>query len=457
MKSILHQSAAIRAGQKSAANAVAHAIEAIQDWQNLNAVTSVYARRAQNQAAKIDAQIAKGQNPGPLAGIPFAAKNLFDVEGHITRAGSRATEKSPPAKRDAFAIRALESAGAILVASTNMDELAYGFTGENGWDGNTRNPRATSLSAGGSSSGSAALVGAGAVPFALGTDTNGSIRVPAALSGVSGLKPTYGRISRSGVYPFVHSLDHVGVLAANAADLATVFQVIDTVDPEDPIQMPVPTPRRTEARQRAARLGGYFAKCLHPDVAEAVDDAAKALDGHEIVEMTLAEKARAAAFVITNAESGQRHLKGLRKTPDRYGKLVRRRLQAGALLPAAWTGRAQKLRHLVVNELTRLQTGADILIAPATPCPAFPIGADNWKLGNKTVPIRLAIGMFTQPLTITGVPIGVGVRQGTRSRLPVGVQMIGRPFEENRVLKAMEQIEDAGFVMAPEHGKESNE
>ncbi len=440
---------AVCSGRTSASETVAQALAAIEAAAGLNAATHVHAERARARAAALDARISEGGDPGPLAGVPFAVKNLFDVEGQITRAGSRATGADPPAARDAYAIRALEEAGAVLVASTNMDELAYGFSGENAHDGDTRNPRDPRLSAGGSSSGSAALVAAGAVPLALGTDTNGSVRVPAALSGIAGLKPTYGRLSRSGVFSFVHSLDHVGVFAATADDLAAALAALDGPDPDDPAQASGVSPRPVPQELRAARLGGWFAAPLHPDVAEAVDAAAGALGAPTTVELTLAEAARAAAFVLTTAEGGQRHLAGLARHAERFGPLVRDRLRAGALVPAAWTGRAQKLRRRVTDELSDLHREADVLFAPATPCPAFPLGTAEHGVAGEVLPIRLGIGMFTQPLTLTGVPIGVAVRRGARSGLPVGVQVIGRPFEEATVLAAMARLEKAGFVMHP--------
>jgi AtzE family amidohydrolase len=381
-------------------------------------------------------------------------KNIFDVEGCVTRAGSRATDRNPPASRDAFAIRKLEAAGAVLVADANMDEFAYGFTGENFHDGATKNPRNPALTAGGSSSGSAALVAAGVVPLALGTDTNGSIRVPAALSGVAGLKPTYGRLSRSGVFPFVRSLDHVGVLAAKVSDLAIAYDVLLGHDPDDPVQSsrPAESVGNLDAGLplRSARLGGYFASPLHPDVKDAVEWAAAVLEAHDTVHLERAEAARAASFVITTAEGGQQHLARLARDPDSYGPLVRDRLRAGALVPAAWTARAQKLRRLVCEELDGLFRTADILLAPATPCPAFPLGTDEWEVDGVVLPIRLGIGMFTQALTLTGVPIAVVSCLGNRSGLPVGVQVIGRAFEERSVLIAALKLERAGFHIPPE-------
>ena len=445
----------VKAGRMTAAESVERSLAAIEAASVLNAVTHIHANRARARAAALDREIAAGVDPGPLTGVPFAVKNLFDVSGQVTRAGSRATEGNAPATRDAFAIRALESAGAILVASTNMDELAYGFSGENAHDGDTRNPRDPSRSAGGSSSGSAALVAAGAVPLALGTDTNGSIRVPAALSGIASLKPTYGRLSRAGVTPFVGSLDHVGIFAADCHDLALAYDAMQGQDPEDPVQSrretdPVFPGLEPDNPLRAARLGGYFAAPLHTDARAAIDAAAEALDSVGEVTLDLAEAARAASFILTTAEGGQHHLPGLMARPDRFGPLVRDRLRAGALVPAAWTARAQKLRRRVTDDLARMMERHDILLAPATPCPAFPLGVADWDVEGVTLPIRLGIGMFTQALTLTGVPIAVVSRVGGESGLPVGVQIIGRPFEEANVLRAAHRLEQAGFHIAPQ-------
>lgn len=434
---------AVQSGRRSVAEVVDRALTACAA-DGCNAVTVLLSDRARRRAAELDAS---GQIAGPLAGVPFAVKNIFAVAGLVTRAGSAATEADPPAEQDAFAIRALEAAGAVLVATTNMDEFAYGFSGENAHDGDTVNPRGAGLSAGGSSSGSAALVAAGAVPLALGTDTNGSARVPAALSGIIGLKPTYGRISRRGVYPFAPSLDHVGLFATTVADAALAFSALDQFDAADPVaargaSQAVPAPR-------CARLGGWFAAPLQEDVAAAVKDACRILDAQTEVTFDLAQEARAASFILTTAEGGQTHLERLARRPEDFGALVRHRLSAGAMVPAAWTGRAQRLRRMASDALAELHRDADVLIAPATPCPAFPLGTSDWDVEGVTLPIRLGIGMFTQPLTLTGVPILVLSRRGIASGLPVGVQLIAAPHAEATLFAAALQLEAAGFSNGP--------
>ncbi|KIZ39235.1 amidase, partial [Rhodopseudomonas palustris] len=189
----------------------------------LNAFTDVVAERARQRARTIDAALARGDNVGPLAGVPFAVKNLYDITGLPTRAGSKINRDRPPAARDATLITRLEAAGAVLIGALNMGEYAYDFTGENIHDGPSRNPHDPTRMTGGSSGGSGSAVGGGLVPLALGSDTNGSIRVPASFCGVFGLKPTYGRLSRAGSFPFVASLDHLGPFARSVADMALAY------------------------------------------------------------------------------------------------------------------------------------------------------------------------------------------------------------------------------------------
>src|SRR5438105_1426222 len=203
--------------------------------QVLNCFTDVTADRARAKARAIDAAIAAGNSAGPLAGVPFAVKNLFDVRGLATRAGSKINRDLTPAKRDAALIERMEAAGAVLVGALNMGEYAYDFTGENVHDGPSRNPHDTTRMSGGSSGGSGSAVGGALVPIALGSDTNGSIRVPSSLCGRFGLKPTYGRLSRAHTFPFVASFDHLGPFARTTRDLALAYDAMQGHDADDPV------------------------------------------------------------------------------------------------------------------------------------------------------------------------------------------------------------------------------
>jgi AtzE family amidohydrolase len=438
-----------------AVDSVGAAIARLETIRDLNATTAILAERAMARAEAQDRARNAGADPGPLAGMPFAAKNLFDVQGRVTRAGSASTANHAPASGDAFAVAALERAGAVLVALTNMDELAYGFTGENGPDGDTRNPRDPRRIAGGSSAGSAAVVAAGAVPLALGSDTNGSIRVPSALCGVFGLKPTYGRLSRRGAYPFVASLDHVGPIAESSAVLAAAYDALQGIDPRDPAQQPRPVEPVAATRLagvaglRVAVLAGYFAAPLDADASTVLREAALILGARETVELRLASLGRAAAFVITTCEAGHLHRPMLQQAPHAFGPLVRDRLLAGALVPTAWYLDAQKLRRRLTEELDALLTRFDLLLAPATPCAAPMLGAQTMTVAGQELPMRLAIGMHTHPLTPTGVPIGVAPRN-TTAGLAVGVQVIAARWREDLVLRALADLESAGFTTPQE-------
>src|SRR5579872_4948051 len=225
---------AVRSGKRSVLDVTEDALARIARYDSvLNSFTDVTAERARAKAKALDAAIAAGKNPGPLAGVPFAVKNLFDVKGLPTRAGSKINRDLPKAARDATLIERLEAAGAVLVGALNMGEYAYDFTGENIHDGPSRNPHDPRHMSGGSSGGSGTAVAAGLVPLALGSDTNGSIRVPSSLCGIFGLKPTYGRLSRARSFPFVASLDHLGPMARSVRDLALAYDAMQGPDPDD--------------------------------------------------------------------------------------------------------------------------------------------------------------------------------------------------------------------------------
>src|SRR5271166_7027056 len=270
----------------------------------LGAFTDVTAARALAKADAVDAARKRGEALGPLAGAPFAVKNLFDIEGLPTRAGSKINRDRPPATADATVIARLEAAGGVLVGALNMGEYAYDFTGENAHDGPSRNPHDLERMTGGSSGGSAAALAGGLVPIALGSDTNGSIRVPSSLCGLFGLKPTYGRLSRAGAFPFVASLDHLGAFARSVQDLALSYDAMLGRDPADPAQAEVfaapvaPTLNEGARGIRVARLGGYFARSVDPSATAAIDTVADALKADRVVELAGADVARSAAYLI---------------------------------------------------------------------------------------------------------------------------------------------------------------
>ena len=416
----------------------------------VNAFTDIVAERARQRAAEIDA----GKHRGPLMGVPFAVKNLFDIEGLPTRAGSKINIDGPKAARDGALVRKLEEAGAILVGGLNMGEYAYDFTGENAHYGPSRNPRDTTRMTGGSSGGSGAAVAAGEVPLALGSDTNGSIRVPSSLCGLFGLKPTYGRLSRAGSFPFVDAFDHLGPIARSTEDLALSFDAMQGWDPDDPVctdRSPEPTlPRLVEGIDglRIAIAGDYFTRGGEPEAFEAVATVAKALGATRTVVLPEAAAARAAAYVITAIEGGQVHLPRLRARPQDFDPDTRERFMAGVLLPGAWYVKAQRFRRRYRANVLKVFEEADIVLAPATPCTAPKLGQVMMKLGGIDLPVRANLGLFTQPLSFIGLPVVVAPLQRPGG-LPIGVQIVARPFNEQAALRVAAFLEKQGVAAAP--------
>ena len=430
---------AVRDGACSASHTVAAALSRLAASEPvLNAFTVVLAERARERADRIDRRIAGGGDPGPLAGVPFAAKNLLDVAGIVTRAGARVTDGDTPASSDAATIAAWESAGAVLIGATNMDEFAYGFTTENAHFGATANPHDRTHVAGGSSGGSAAAVAAGIVPLALGSDTNGSIRVPSANCGIFGLRPTFGAVSRAGAYPFVNSLDVIGPFARTADDLALAFASLH----------PTTGSATGTAAQRVTRLGGYFDQGCVPAARAAVERVAHALSAEEPpVVIAEARYAREAAFIITAAEAGELHAERLRERYDDFDPATRDRLLAGALVPAPWYVRAQRFRAVFRRLMHELFERYDVLLAPSTPYPATEIGAAMIAIDGVATDIRSNVGVYTQPISLAGVPV-VSVPVVVPGTLPFGVQLIGRPNAEAMLLAVAADLEHRGIVGA---------
>src|SRR4051812_41449464 len=420
----------------------------------LNSFTDVLADRAQARARAIDAQIAAGKNPGPLAGVPFAVKNLFHVQGLSTRAGSRINRDLAPSPRDATLIERLEAAGAVLVGALNMGEYAYDFTGENVHDGPSHNPHDTTRMTGGSSGGSGAAVGGGLVPLALGSDTNGSIRVPSSFCGIFGLKPTYGRLSRARSFPFVFSLDHLGPFARNVSDLALAYDVMQGHDPDDgacadrPAEPVGPSLAQDTSALRFAIAGGYFQKNVFPEASEAVTRVAKALGTTRVVEIPEAARARAAAYVITRSEGASLHLDRLRQRPGDFDPAVRDRLLAGAMIPAPLVDRAQKFRRWYRAQVLELFKSVDVIIAPATPCVAPKLGQTTFVLDGVELPVRANIGIHPQPISFIGLPV-VAVPV-LLEPMPIGVQIIAAPWREDIALRVAYALERAGVAAAPQ-------
>jgi 1-carboxybiuret hydrolase len=452
--------AAVRTGSVSASALMQSSLARICNTdERINTFTDVMVQRALQAASALDARSAGGGDTSahalPLLGVPFAVKNLFDVAGLTTLAGSKIEFGRPAAVHSGPLIARLQAAGAVLVGTLNMDEYAYGFTTENSHEGATHNPHDLARTAGGSSGGSAAAVAAGQVPITLGSDTNGSIRVPASLCGTFGLKPTYGRLPRTGTYPFVASLDHLGPFARSARDLALVYDVMQGFDPHDPacvarpIEPTLSTLERGVSGLRIATLGGYFVDHANAEARAAVARVAQALGANRSVALPHAARARAAAFIISNAEGGALHLSDLRSRAADFEPLSRDRFLAGALLPAAWVQEAQRVRRWFALRAAELFEDVDVLLAPATPCAATPLGAEWIEINGSRLPARANMGVLTQPISCIGLPVCAVPVWGCHPTLPVGVQVIAAPWREDLVLRVAHHLQSMGVVASP--------
>ncbi|MEL4893913.1 AtzE family amidohydrolase [Crocosphaera sp. Alani8] len=412
----------------------------------LNCFTNILKDRAFEQADNIDNQITKGEHAGSLLGVPFAVKNLFDVEGIVTLAGSKINQKNSPAIKNATAIQKLKAAGAILVGTLNMDEYAYGFVTENSHYGATPNPLDLSRISGGSSGGSAAAVTANLVPFSLGSDTNGSIRVPASLCGVLGLKPTYGRLSRAGTVLFSNSLDHIGCFTRSVRDMAVIFDVLQGEDKHDPVCTSLPPQLCFDKLDddisgfKIAVAGNYFQESAEKEVLEVVETVSKQLNVKEIINIPEAHRARAAAYIITASEGSNFHLKNLRSRPQDFDPATRDRFLAGAFIPNNWYIQAQRFRRWYRDQVKKVFQNVDVIIAPTTPCVATTLGQEKMIINGEEILIRPNLGRFTQPLSFIGLPV-LSFPVLRPNKLPLGVQLIAAPYQELKILKVAAFLE----------------
>jgi AtzE family amidohydrolase len=445
---------AVKSGSVTALQVTRATLERIQARDNqFNCFTAVTQDSALADAATIDSEIAEGKNPGLLAGVPFAVKNLFDIAGLTTLAGAKINAENPKATCDATAIAFLKKAGAILVGALNMDEYAYGFVTENSHYGTTRNPHDITHIAGGSSGGSAAAVAASLVPITLGSDTNGSIRVPAALCGVYGLKPTYGRLSRAGVALFSTSFDHIGPFARSVQDIALTFDILQGEDEKDPIctqRPPVKTLHVTSRHNnidgiRIAIASDYFAQKAEPKAFAAVQKVADALNVKDYVTIPEAHRARAAAFIITACEGANLHFHRLKNRPQDFDPATRDRFLAGALIPSQWYIQAQRFRKWYRDQVREIFQNVDIIIAPTTPIAAPLINQQTMLLDGEEILVRPYLGQFTQPLSFIGLPV-LSVPIQREGGLPLGVQLIAAPYNEAIILQVAAVLEAMGVT-----------
>ncbi len=436
----------------------------------LGAFLLVMGERALDRARRVDAAVARGDDPGPLCGVPVALKDVLAVEGVATTCGSRLLEGYAP-PFTATAVRRLEDAGAVLLGKTNMDEFAMGSSTENSAYQPTRNPWDLTRVPGGSSGGSAAAVAACMAPLALGSDTGGSIRQPAALCGVVGVKPTYGRVSRYGLVAFASSLDQIGPLCRSVEDAALALSAICGPDPADSTSSAEPLPDLTaalEAPARGRRIGvpwSFLEQGVEAGTLAAFREALRVLEseGATLVDVSLPSlpHAIAAYYLVATAEASSNLARfdgvryGKRADPGRdlarmygetrergFGPEVKRRILLGTFALAsgyydAYYLRAQKVRRLIRDDFDRAFAACDVVATPTSPTPAF-------RLGEKSDdPLQMYLAdIFTVPANLAGLP-GISVPCGLSAGLPVGLQLVGRAFDEETLLGVARCFEQA--------------
>jgi aspartyl-tRNA(Asn)/glutamyl-tRNA(Gln) amidotransferase subunit A len=428
-----------------------------------HAFIEVTADRARDQAR----QIAATRPDGILAGIPFASKDMFDVSGVATTGGSRVT-MNHIATRDAEVIRRMCEAGALSLGKLNLHEFAYGATGENPYFGTCPNPYDRTRMAGGSSSGSATAVACGFVPCAFGTDTGGSVRAPAALCGLVGLKPTLGRVSTRGVMPYSWSLDHIGIFARSVEDAAVLLETVAGLDPEDPASSNEPVDDYLKAVRDGRSLNGitlgvpraFFFDHVDPEIVAATEAVIATLEraGARVIDVAFPsmEHTRTVSLTVQMPEALSYHARYLDSRGDLYGDDFRAGLALGQCIPAEHYVRAKRLITDYRNHVDRIFDACDAVVTPSTPVIAPRLGAVSVPCGAAAEPVGNAITRFTSFFNMTGHP-AITVPSGMHSAgLPIGVQVIARPFEESLMMRvaatAMTAIPVPDFETDGSHG-----
>ena len=455
---ILEAADALRARRVSAVELAAAATARISRLNSkLNAFITVTAEQAREEARQADAELAAGRDRGPLHGIPIAVKDLFCTRGVRTTCGSKVYEDFVPGI-DAAVVERLRMAGAVMLGKLNMHEMAYGITSANPHFGPVRNPWNLEHSPGGSSGGSAAAVAAQLVYAAMGSDTGGSIRIPAAFCGVVGLKPTYGRVSRYGALPLAYSLDHMGPLARSVRDAAAMLNAIAGYDRRDPTSSRhpvvdfVPDDGCSIRRLRIGFPENFYFDRLHSGVessvrgvfarAQSLGAVVKPVRVPDIAALNTVGRVIQLAEASAAAEPFLEHR-------EKFGPDVLALLDQGRLLPATDYINAQRLRRKMCREFDQLWSQVDCLIAPATPITAPRIGDATVRLGGRDEDVRLATTRLVRGINVLGlpalsIPCGLGA-----SGLPIGIQIIGPAWEEALILRVGAALEEGGVGIPP--------
>ncbi|HET8548810.1 MAG TPA: amidase [Bryobacteraceae bacterium] len=427
MSTIAEMGQALRAQHTTSVQLVSAALEKAHDCQpELNTFITFMDDQALERARVLDEEVARGRIRSPLHGIPVAVKDNLLTAGIRTTNGTRIFADYVP-DRSAAAVQQLEAAGAVIIGKTNLHELAYGITSNNPHYGAVRNPHDRARVPGGSSGGSGAAVAAGIVPVALGSDTGGSIRIPASFCGCFGLKPSYGLVDRTGCMPLGLTLDHVGPLAATVQDAALTMQALCRLEPE------------RGASAAPLRIGwpenGYF-DAVDPDVAAAIEEAVRALGATRIaVVVPELEALNSVARAILLGEAAAIYGRYLQATPELFGDDVRALLQQGTLLAATDYVNAQRARRQFIREFRALFSGIDVLVTPTTPNVAPLIGEDKVSIAGREEDVRLASTRLVRGINVLGFPAASLPCGMCPTGLPVGMQIIGPPGADAVVLR----------------------
>jgi aspartyl-tRNA(Asn)/glutamyl-tRNA(Gln) amidotransferase subunit A len=449
---IQEAAAALRAGKTSSAALTAAAFDRIRDENpRVNAIQTAMEESACARAQQADEELARGHDLGPLHGIPIGLKDLFATKGVRTTGGSKLFENRVPDQDDAV-VEKLRAAGAVIVGKCGLHELAYGVTSNNPHFGAVRNPCDPECIPGGSSGGSAAAVATGMAFMAMGSDTGGSIRIPASYCGVTGIKPTFGRVSKHGVMPLGYTLDHMGPLARTVRDCAIVLQILAGHDPRDVASARQPVPNfipEAGCSIRGLRIGlpkNFYLERLDPEVEAAVRAVfyrAESL-GAAIVPVRVPDIAavNAVARVILLAEASAVLERYAQTRRSEIGADVLALIDQGRLVTATDYIQAQRLRTAMQREFRQLWKQVDCLFTPTTPITAPKIGAQTVEVHGETEDVRLATTRFMRGINVLGLP-ALSIPCGSDSRkMPIGLQIIGKAFDEATVLRVGAALED---------------
>jgi aspartyl-tRNA(Asn)/glutamyl-tRNA(Gln) amidotransferase subunit A len=440
---------ALNQRQMSANELVSTYIERIFRYNNRLQTFITVSEQALELANLIDEKRQKGEMVGPMAGIPIAVKDLFDTQGMQTTYGGRHFKDYYPTE-SATAVRRLEEAGAIIIGKTNLHEYAYGTTSENPHFGSVSNPWNTSKIAGGSSGGSSVAIVTDMALGALGTDTGGSIRIPAALTGHVGLKPTYGLVSKFGAFPLAPTLDHVGPMTKSVNDATLLMQIIAGYDPKDPHSARTPARVYSEKMDLSnIRLGvpkNYFFEQCDPSVNAVMTRVLQQLEtwGFRLaeVDVKLADRVPEMQGAVIASEASNVHERLLSEKPDLYGSDVRHRLELGSQVSGPDYVKAMTFRRAFRSEVVSLYPFVDALVTPTSPLPATDIGQTKTVIGHEQIRIRSHLTRYTNPWNLSGLP-ALSIPCGlTKEGLPVGLQLVGAPFSDAKLLTIGAKIEE---------------